>query len=223
MRFSITIPRAATMKVGKEEYHLLKAGTELHRIHLDAFGPTEFNGTDKGSARFSPIRDASGGIIPTIYAAETFECSVCEIILRCPDTPPRTRTSVAPRDIVHPSDHKSRVHSQIRTMHDLNLVSITSTGQRKIGVHDNALLAGPKSTYSVTQSWAERIYATCPSAQGLYYISYQYGPKFAVVLFGDRVPADIFDAQSSRSVVDAICHGAIYTLADDLSIDYVDV
>lgn len=131
----------------KEDYHQLKAGTELHRIHLDAFGPTEFNGTDKGSARFSPIRDASGGIIPTIYAAQTFECSVCEITLRCPDTPSRVRTSVAPRDIVHPSDHQSRVHSQLRTVQDINLVSITPAGQRKIGIQRNALRAGPKSAY----------------------------------------------------------------------------
>lgn len=96
MRVSLKIPYPAAMKVGKEDYHLLKAGTELHRVHLDAFGSTEFNGTDKGNARFSPIRNDGGGIIPTIYAAQSFECAACEIILRCPDTPPRTRTTVAP-------------------------------------------------------------------------------------------------------------------------------
>lgn len=96
MRVSLKIPNPATMKVGKEEYHLLKAGTELHRVHLDQYGSDEFNGTDKGDARFSPIRDAGGTIIPTIYAAESFECAACEIILRCPDSPHRNRTKVAP-------------------------------------------------------------------------------------------------------------------------------
>jgi len=223
MRFSINVPLPATMKVGKEDYHLLKAGTELHRIHPGAFGPTQFNDTDKGSARFSPIRDAGGRIIPTIYAGQTFECAACEIILRCPDTPARGRTSVAPRDIVHPYDHRHRVHSHVRTTQNLDLVSITATGQRKIGVNGNALLAGPKSTYAITREWAERIHATCPLAQGLYYTSYQYGPEFAVVLFGDRVPTDILDALSSRAVVDPLCHDEICKLADGLSIDYVDV
>lgn len=73
------------------------------------------------------------------------------------------------------------------------------------------------------QGWAERIYATCPSAQVLYYNSCHYGPEFAVVLFGDRVPTGVLDDQSSRPVIDAYCHDAIYKLADDLSINYVDV
>ena len=58
MRFSIKVPNPTTMKVGKEDYHLLKAGTPLHRIHPKVFGATQFNDSDKGSARFSPIRDA---------------------------------------------------------------------------------------------------------------------------------------------------------------------
>lgn len=223
MRFSIKIPQPATMKVGKEDYHLLKAGTPLHRIHPEMFGATQFNDSDKGSARFSPIRDAGGAIIPTIYSGQSFECATCEIILRCPDTPPRVRTSVGPPDIVYPADYRLHAHSEIRTTQDLRLVSITATGQRKIGISGNGLLAGPRSTYSITRSWAERIHATCPSAQGLYYISYQYGPEFALLLFGDRVPGDIIEAVSTRSVADPVCHAEIQKIADALSIDYEDV
>jgi hypothetical protein len=223
MRFSIKIPRPAIMKVGKEEYHLLKAGTELHRIHWDVSGSTDFNGIDKGNARFSPIRNEAGDIIPTIYAAQSFECAACEIILRCPDTPPRNRTTVAARDIVHPSDYCRHAHSHLRTRADLNLVSLLTKDQRKIGVNSNALLAGPRSTYGDTRGWAERIHATCPTAQGLFYSSYQYGPEFAVVLFGDRVPSDILDAMATRAISDPVCHDEIYKLADSLSIDYVDV
>ncbi|ALJ16591.1 RES family NAD+ phosphorylase [Sphingopyxis macrogoltabida] len=223
MRFSIKIPAPATMKAGKEDYHSLAAGTELHRIHPGAFGATQFNDTDRGNARFSPIRDANGDLIPTIYAAQSFACAACEIILRCPDTPQRIRTSVAPREIVHPSDYFSHAHSHVRTTQNLSLVSITSTGQRKIGVNGNALLAGPKSTYPITRNWAERIHAVCPSAQGLYYLSYQYGPEFAVVLFADRVPGDILEALSTRSVADPDCHHEIQTIADAFSIDYENV
>ncbi len=87
----------------------------------------------------------------------------------------------------------------------------------------NALLAGPRSTYPVTRSWAERIHDTCPAAQGLYYISYQYGPEFALVLFGDRVPGDILEALDKRAVADPLCHEDIRQLADTLTIDYADV
>ncbi|MFA6115226.1 MAG: RES family NAD+ phosphorylase [Sphingomonas sp.] len=223
MRFSTKIPLPTSMKIGKEEYHLLNAGSELHRIHSDAFGPTDFNGTDKGNARFSPIRNQAGDIIPTIYAAQTFECATCEIILRCPDTPQRNRATVAARDIVHPYDYRSHAHSRVRTTADLNLVSLQAKDQRKIGVNANALLAGPRSTYTITRSWAERIHATCPNAQGLFYSSYQYGPEFAVVLFGDRTPANILEALHKRAVAEPACHDEIHRLADSLSIDYVDV
>lgn len=223
MRFSIKIPAPATMKVGKEDYHPLKAGTQLHRIHLDAFGSAEFNGTDKGNARFSPIRDKDGEIIPTIYAAQSFECAACEIILRCPDSPSRVRTKAAQPEIVYPSDYRAHAHSHVRTRHGLNLLNITIAGQRKIGVNANGLLAGPKSTYPITRGWAEMIHATCPSAQGLYYESYQYGPEYAVLVFGDRVPDDILEGLSKRGVADSDCHGEIQKLASALSIDYEDV
>jgi hypothetical protein len=223
MRVSLKIPNPATIKVGKEDYHLLKAGTELHRVHLDAFGSTEFNGTDKGNARFSPIRDTGGSIIPTIYAAQSFECATCEIILRCPDTPAPTRTKIASPEIVYPSDYQLHAPSQVRTKHDLKLVSITITGQRKIGVNSNALLAGPRSSYPITRGWAEKIHAACSTAHGLYYTSYQYGPEFAVLLFGDRVPADILVGLSKRDIADPVCHDEIQKLAASLSIYYQDV
>jgi len=111
----------------------------------------------------------------------------------------------------------------VRTQHDLNLVSITITGQRKIGVNGNALLAGPRSSYPVTRGWAEKIHVVCPSAEGLYYTSYQYGPEFAVLLFGDRVPDDILEGLSKRDIADPICHGEIQKLAVSLSIDYEGV
>jgi hypothetical protein len=224
MPFSLDIPDPATMRVGKEAYHLLPAGTELHRIHLERFGSDEFNGTDLGDARFSPIRDTGGTIIPTIYAAQTFACATCEIVLRCPDVPTiDPKTGLAPLQIVYPSDYQAHAHSQLRTATELKLVELTMKGQRKIGVDKNALLAGPKSSYPETRAWAERIHAQCPEAEGLYYNSAQFGPDFAIVLFGGRVPAGAFSVLGRRRVADAPCHAEIGAIADMLSIDYEDV
>lgn len=40
-------------------------GREMHRVHDSAYLGNQFNPTSSGNARFSPIRDSSGAIIPT--------------------------------------------------------------------------------------------------------------------------------------------------------------
>jgi hypothetical protein len=224
MRFELAIPDPATIRLGRQSYVTLKGGTELHRLHPEAYKAAQFNGTDKGNACFSPIRDASGQVIPTIYGGQSFACVACEIILRCPDVPPTDpKTGLPTLQIVYPSDFASYRHSVIRTTIDLKLVDLTIAGQRRLGVNQNALLAGPKSTYPVTRAWAERIHAGCPDAQGLYYSSFQYGPDFAIVLFGDRLPAGALKRVRSRPVSGGPCHGEIVALAQSLSIEYVDI
>jgi RES domain. len=224
MRFDLTIPDPSVMRVGKEAYVTLPKDTELHRIHPDVYKAEQFNPTAGGDARFSPIRDAGGAIIPTIYAAKTFPCAICEIILRCPDVPLTDPKAGLPTfQIVYPADFKAYQHSVVATTAPLNLVDLTNAGQRKIGVNHNVLLAGPRSTYPATRAWAERIHANCPGAHGVYYSSVQFGPDFAILLFGDRVGTNILKPVMTRSVADATCHEEIRDLAQSLSIDYEDV
>jgi hypothetical protein len=224
MRFELIIPAPSVVRIGKEAYVELAEGIELHRIHPSVYKAEQFNPADAGDARFSPIRSADGVIIPTIYAAENFLCATCEIILRCPDTPPiDPKTGLSTFQIVYPVDFRAYSHSVVRTTAALNLVDLTNAGQRKVGVNHNALLAGPRSTYPSTRAWAECIHAACPKAHGIYYSSVQFGPKFAILLFGDRVRADILKPVVTRSVVDAACHAEIRSLAQSLSIDYEDV
>jgi hypothetical protein len=224
VRFDLTIPDPSAIRVGKVAYVTLAAGMALHRIHPAAYKAAQFNATAAGDARFSPIRDEAGVIIPTIYAAQSFACAACEIILRCPDTPPTDpKTGLAPFQIVYPADFSAYNHSEIRTNEALLLVDLTNAGQRKAGVSHNALLAGPRSTYPITRAWAERIYAACPAAQGLYYSSVQFGPEFAVLLFGTRVGADILSSGVTRGVAEAACHAEIRAIGQSLSIEYENV
>lgn len=224
MKFDLEIPDPSTMRVGKETYVPLKSGTELHRIHHSDFDAAQYNGTDKGNARFSPIRDAAGAIVPTVYGGETFACAACEIILRCPDVPPiDPKTGLPTLQVVFPADFAAHRHSIVRTTLDLNLLDLRITGQRRIGVNGNALLAGPKSTYPATRGWAERIHGACPDAQGIYYTSVQAGPDHALVLFGDRIPGTGLVEVSTRKVADQPCHDAIVALARGLSIEYQNV
>jgi hypothetical protein len=57
----------------------LEAKTTLHRIHQEVHGALQLN-PGVGNARFSPITDAKGNAIPTIYAGETFECAAMESV-----------------------------------------------------------------------------------------------------------------------------------------------
>ena len=224
MAFTITIPSAGTMRTGQESYKDLPAGTILHRVHPEVYSAEQFNDTDKGNARFSPIRDNLHQLIPTIYGAGTFECAVYEIILRCPDSPlVSSRTGSSGLRIISPSDYIGYCHSTVRTRHSIRLVELTVTGQRRIGVDHNALLAGPRSTYPETRAWAEKIHSLCPDAQGLYYNSYQGGPDYAAVLFGDRVPRDLLEPVSSRRISTNPCHNQVRQLAHQLFIQYEDI
>lgn len=224
MRFSISIPDPASLRAGKAGYRQIKAGARLHRVHPGRYSPAQFNNTDKEDARFSPIRDSSGRIIPTIYAAQSFECAACEIILRCPDVPAiDPGTGTAPLQIVFPADFRDFAHSTLEVASDLNLVDVTIAGQRKIGIDRNVLLAGPRSTYPATRAWAEAIHAQCPAAHGIYYTSVQFGPEFAIVLFADRMPPGALRPQASRDIAEPACHDEIRILASGLSIDYQDI
>ena len=218
MKFSHTIPPVTALVTGKETYHTVPAGVRLHRLHHGDFEATSFNPTPFGNARFSPIRTPGGAIIPTIYAGQSFACATSEIILRCPDAPPGDK-----RRIVHPSDFAEYEHSEIETADSFKLLDVTIAGQRRIGLDHNVLLAGPSSTYPATREWAEAIHASFPAAQGLYYLSYQYAPDYAVVLFGDRIDRKALAKISTRAVTQPDCHRDIARLADTLSIDYADV
>ena len=55
-------------------------GLEFHRVHDIAFGGSEFNTSTKGYARFSPITDDAGALIPTLYAGTTFDCAHMEMV-----------------------------------------------------------------------------------------------------------------------------------------------
>lgn len=220
MDIKISLPSPDAMRVGNEAYVCVLSGTELHRIHPMKFGSSQLNPSTDGDARFSPIRDSSGNIIPTVYAAESFECAVCEIILRCPDMPAMSTDAI--RD-VPPSKYKEHAHSTLTLNRDLKLVDLTIKGQRSIGVEHNALLAGSSSTYPTTRAWAERIHTECQDAQGIYYTSYQWGPETAILVFGDRIEPDTFTDGAIRPVAENACHREIVKLGRELDIEYIDI
>lgn len=58
----------------------LSKGTVLHRVHHEHYSADQFNPGVRGNARFSPIRNAEGDPIPTLYAGVTKACAMMETI-----------------------------------------------------------------------------------------------------------------------------------------------
>jgi len=59
-------------------------GSIVYRVHPAPYSPVggviRFNDSDCGNARFSPIRDGAGKIVPTLYAGTTLNCAFMESV-----------------------------------------------------------------------------------------------------------------------------------------------
>lgn len=176
-------------------------GQPIHRVHLDGYAANGFNPGVAGNARFSPIQDASGNPIPTLYGGTTFDCAAMETVFHDVPFAPGTKT-------VDRKKLEKQLHSILVPARDLVLADLSSVALRKLGVQRNQLIDTEKDCYPATRRWAEAIHAGYPRVQGLCWTSRQDDRALAIVLFGDRVAAAALGAHgASRSLLDA---GAAY-------------
>ncbi|WP_286914677.1 MULTISPECIES: RES family NAD+ phosphorylase [unclassified Pseudomonas] len=173
----------------------LPAGTLLHRIHSNRYGPAQYNLSGMGNARFSPIRDATGQVIPTLYAGTTFHCAAMETLFHDIPYAPGFKA-------VQQRRYAGNLHSQVVPGRDLQLVDLSSKALRLLGVPRSQLIDTEAERYPYTRQWAEAIHAFAPQAHGLRWISRQDDEALAIVLFGDRLAdADLQSLAPSRDVL----------------------
>ncbi|WP_431819423.1 RES family NAD+ phosphorylase [Burkholderia sp. F1] len=191
----------------------LEAGTVLHRVHLDRYKADQFNPGVQGNARFSPIKDAKGDAIPTLYGGETMVCAMMESVFHDVPHAPGFKT-------LDKSKLVGQVHSEVAVIQNLELVDLASVPLRKLGVSRKQLIDTEKDQYPATRQWAEALHRQCPQAQGLSWISRQDDSARAVVLFGDRIPpAALRPFGDSRSLVDdADAYDEVLDLAGRLGV-----
>lgn len=189
------------------------ATTTLHRFYRDGFRAEEFNPGPNGNARFSPIVDAQGESIATIYAGTSFECAAMETVFHDVPQAPGLKT-VAKRKL------KKHLYSQLLPSSDLTLADLGSTALRKLGVPRLNLIESDKDIYPQTRQWAEAIHAQCADVQGLSWVSRQDDGARAAVLFKDRLPADPLKivATSVEIVTDSNTYAALLDLADTVGV-----
>ncbi|MGF7151419.1 hypothetical protein FHS96_005085 [Sphingomonas zeicaulis] len=183
-------------------------GRVIHRIHPAIYAADQFNPGPKGNARFSPIFDAKGNGIPTIYGGTTFDCAAMETVFH--DVP-----FVAGLKTHAKRKLRQHLHSQIVVTADLQLADLTGTALRKLGIMRGDLIDSEKNVYPQTRAWAEAIHARCKDVQGLYWISRQDDRAVAIILFGDRMGATTLTAHapSADIVDDAATYADVLKLA----------
>jgi len=191
-------------------------GELLHRVHLRRYQADHFNPGIQGNARFSPIKDADGQPVPTLYGGTTMECALMETVFH---------------DVAHTAGFKSfdkaklreQVHSMLKLAQPLHVIDLASVPLRKLGVTRKQLIDSGKEQYPATRKWAEAIHHQCPQAQGLLWVSRQDDTARAVILFGDRIPAGTLEPEGqSRSLLDnSETYDAVLDLADRIGVNIV--
>lgn len=191
----------------------LPAGTLLHRIHSSRFGATQYNPTGGGNARFSPIRDATGQVVPTLYAGSTFHCAAMETVFHDVPYAPGFKA-------VQQRRFAGNLHSHVLLGSDLQLVDLSSKALRLLGVPRSQLIDTDADHYPCTRQWAEAIHAFAPHAQGLRWVSRQDDEAVAIVLFGDRVAGNDLKAQApSRDLLnDPVTFSDLLDLAERIGV-----
>ncbi|MER9444175.1 RES family NAD+ phosphorylase [Mesorhizobium sp. M0340] len=124
----------------------------IHRIHLNLYAGAQFNPGFKGNARFSPIKNANGASIPTLYGGTTFHCAAMETVVH--DVP--FAAGLKTYDKVKLA---GQVYSQVSPRHDLVLADLSVTALRKLGIKRNQIIDTEKALYPATRLWAEAIHA----------------------------------------------------------------
>jgi hypothetical protein len=185
----------------------------MYRVHDAIYAVDQFNPRPKGNARFSPILDPSGKVIPTLYAATSPRGVLMESVFR--DVPYRTGFKHADAKRL-----KGRACSTLVFQTDFRLLDLSKVALRGLGIPPRQLIDTTKAHYPATRSWAEQVYATHPQIQGFPRSSRQDDRALAVVLFGSRGKAsDLVDAKISRPLIaKGVPEDFVLELATDLKV-----
>lgn len=188
----------------------------LHRVHLGVYAAEAFNPGIKGNARFSPIVNAAGKPIPTLYGGTSFNCAAMETVFHDVPFAPGLKTF---------AKHKleGQLHSVLAATAVLTLADLRNVPLRKLGVERKQLIDTEKDTYGQTRRWAAAIHAQHAHIQGLCWTSRQDDSAMAVMLFGDRVGAGVLTRRdASRALLDdGPAYMDLLTLADMIGVRVV--
>jgi hypothetical protein len=187
------VPRPGSLSPAIE---VIKAGYTLIRVYQRRFGPVDFNRGD-AVARFRPIRNTSGAVVPTAYGAHDQETAIAEAVLRGVSALNRG----SPRRRLFRLEVDGLDMARLRTTRPLRLVRLHGLGLTRLNLlrehvidspeseYDYTVLRehvidSPESEYDYTAAWAQALYGHRSRPHGLAWTSRQNDTSRAFVLWG---------------------------------------
>ena len=183
----------------------LAAGAEIHRIHDCAFAANGFNPGRGRPSRFAPLIRADGTPIPTLYAADGYECAAHETVFH-------EIQHDAPRKTIPHAAIEPLSHSGLRTGRELVLASLFEPDLNAWGLTRGQLIDTLADSYPDTAGWALAIHERWGDVDGLVWTSRRCDPQQAYLLFGDRVAESDLEPVSGRRI--AALNEALTALRD---------
>lgn len=188
-------------------------GRILHRIHDSRFEPVGFN-PGYGNSRFAPFA-VSSSVVPTAYAATSFECAAFETIFHDVD-------AAAPFKTVAVSQLARLSYSTFVASRDLNLAALFSADLMRFGLQRHQVIDTPAMAYATTRLWSVAAHSYAPSADGMIWVSRRYDEERALVMFGDRLPENTLMPLSSTPILqNAMALKTLLDLGDRAGIEFV--
>ena len=168
------------------------------RVHPSSYRATEFNPSNSGDARFSPIQRPDGTTIPVLYGASTLAGAMMETVFHDAPTPPRGY--ILDIEMLR---EQNLVVSRVRPKRRLQTVDLSTKGLKRLGLTRTELIDTPVTAYPLTRGWAEWLHGVT-SAAGLLWTSRQDDAARAIALFGDRLSESAFKVEVDR---EPLCDG----------------
>lgn len=158
------------------------------RIHpfntaSDKYRADRFNDSGQGDARFSPLHDDAGNVIPTLYAAKSRRTAIAEILLH--DLPTPSTGHLVDWDAL--SDPARHLHLSEIDLPALQLAALTTFGLKAAGLEVDDLIGGDAPEYPRTRQWARWLHDHMPAVHGLFWMSRRDNEHACVVLFEHRL------------------------------------
>lgn len=189
------VPRPADLSPSIEELH---AGSTLVRVYNRSYGALDFNGGD-AIARFRPIRNASGAIVPTAYGAHDLETAIAEAVLRGVSALNRG----SPRRRLFRLEVDGLDLARLRTTKPLRLVRLHGLGLTRLNLLREHVIDTPESEYDYTATWARALYGHRSKPHGLIWTSRQNDTSRAFVLWrGTRVRSEWLQLEGDPVALD---------------------
>jgi hypothetical protein len=158
---------------------VLKPGSTLIRVYQRRFGPLDFNRED-AVARFRPVRNTSGAVVPTAYVAHDQETAIAEAVLRGVSALNRG----APRRRLFGLEVDGLDMARLRTTRPLRLVRLHGLGLARLNLLREHVIDTPESEYDYTAAWAQALYGHRGRPHGLVWTSRQNDTSRAFILWG---------------------------------------